>query len=111
MDEISAVKPPITTAAALAPEQTVEQKRVSMESKIPSDNNPDVESFDVAEDSNSPPKIRSRLRTFSILLMLCVRVSPCILIEHQLTNDAAPSSSFYSSQRSTKPSFRQPSRP
>lgn len=76
MDEISAVKPPIATAAALAPEQMAEPKRVSMDLKSPSDSNPNVETLDVAEDLESPPKARSKMRTFSIILMLCVSLSP-----------------------------------
>jgi hypothetical protein len=77
MDDISAVKPPTATAAAaLAPEQTAEQRRVSMDTENPSDNNPMVESLDVSEDPDSPPKVRSKLRTISIILMLCVRLFP-----------------------------------
>ena len=75
-DEISAVEPPTAMAAAHPREQTAEQKRVSMDTESPSNDNPNViESLDVSEDSNSPPKVRSKLRTLSIILMLCVRVS------------------------------------
>jgi hypothetical protein len=76
MDEISAVKPPAATAAALALEQTAKQKRVSMDTEIPCDNTPNIESLDVSGDSNSPPKVRTKLRTFSIVLMLSVYSSP-----------------------------------
>lgn len=75
-DEISAVKPPTAMAAAHPREQTAEQKRMSMDTESPSNDNPNAESLDVSEDSNDPQRVRSKLRTFSIILMLCVRVSP-----------------------------------
>jgi len=74
MDQISAVQPPTATAVTLPREQTAEQERASRDIESPSHNTPNIESLDLSEDSNSATKVRSKLRTYSTVLMLCVRL-------------------------------------
>ena len=74
MDEISSPKPPTAMAPATALKQTAKQKRVSTDTKSPSDDTPNVESLNVSEDPDSPLIARSKMRKISIILMLCVRL-------------------------------------
>ncbi len=75
-DEIVAVKPPTAAIAAVALEQTAGQKQVSVDNEGPSDTIPNIESFDVSEEPNATLKSRTKLRTYSIIFMLCVRLFP-----------------------------------
>ncbi|EFR03593.1 hypothetical protein MGYG_06587 [Nannizzia gypsea CBS 118893] len=63
--EVSPVKPSTEPPAALAREPMVDQKRASTRTESPPDN-----TIDVSEDQNLPS--RSKLRIFSIMLMLCL---------------------------------------
>jgi hypothetical protein len=76
MDQTSAVEPPIATAVTLAHEQAAVQKQDLKNTESPFDNTPNIESLDIIEDSNSGSKVRSKLRSFTTVLMLCVRSSP-----------------------------------
>ncbi|KAF3481901.1 uncharacterized protein GIQ15_04660 [Arthroderma uncinatum] len=71
MGETSSIKPPTEEPAVLAREPIADQKRASTGTESPSDDSPHVESLDVSEDPNNTPS-RSKLRVFSIMLMLCL---------------------------------------
>ncbi|PYH94827.1 MFS general substrate transporter [Aspergillus ellipticus CBS 707.79] len=72
MDEISAVNPATAAPGAHAPKQSTDQRDEYVEMESHSDSPRNVEFFDVSDDPNSPPKGRSKLRTYSIILMLCL---------------------------------------
>lgn len=74
MDEIAAGKPALATAAHLGEEKPVEQKRMSKDVEDASEGNPNIEPLALSEDSENTPKVRSKLRKISIVLMLCVRL-------------------------------------
>ncbi|KAK2882527.1 hypothetical protein FQN49_000253 [Arthroderma sp. PD_2] len=70
MESLS-VKPATETSAVLARGPLADQKRASTGTASPSGNNSNVEALDIIEDPTSPPS-RSKLRVFSIMLMLCL---------------------------------------
>ncbi|PWY89946.1 MFS general substrate transporter [Aspergillus heteromorphus CBS 117.55] len=73
IDEISVIEHPTATKAACLPEQRAKLKDVGVDTgSLPESPSNVVESFEVSEDPNSPPKGRSKLRTFSIMIMLCL---------------------------------------
>ncbi|EEP77447.1 predicted protein [Uncinocarpus reesii 1704] len=63
---------PKTTPPAPAGEQPAEQKPASIATETPSTDAANVESLELSDESSGSPRVRSKLRTYSIVLMLCL---------------------------------------
>ena len=75
-DQVSPEPPSAAIAAAPALEQKDEQKQEQSDIEILPDSTGNVESLEISDDDpENPPIVRSKRRTVSIILMLCVRLS------------------------------------
>ena len=69
------VEPPKAATAAVYLEQTKMQTGVSANTEDHVDDTTDNDAFDISGDLCSPPQARPSSRTYSIVFMLCVRLS------------------------------------
>ncbi|KAL9114262.1 MAG: hypothetical protein Q9227_001684 [Pyrenula ochraceoflavens] len=76
-DEILAIEPPSVLAAAQPRAEEAEQKQDSADNRVLSNETANIDPLEISEDSTDATRVRSKLRTWSIILMLSTDEYAC----------------------------------